>query len=128
MKLRRTIASFCLLGLFVCFGSVAKAASMYGKVIEVVDGDSIVIESFNRPVKIELMGIDAPELKKNYGDVARQHLLDLVFNKKLTVTVEYFGLGETNLIPAGCFWIRWMSLPRWSAMVSLGTTRATPIA
>jgi uncharacterized repeat protein (TIGR01451 family) len=101
MKLRRTIASVCLLGLFVCFGSVAKAASMYGKVIEVVDGDSIVIESFNRPVKIELMGIDAPELKQNYGDVARQHLLDLVFNK--TVTVEYFGLGEDGSIPGKVF-------------------------
>ena len=101
MKLRRTIASFCLLGLFVCFGSASKAASMYGKVIEIVDGDSIVIESFNRPVKIELMGIDAPELKQNYGDVARQHLLDLVFDK--TVTVEYFGLGEDGSIAGKVF-------------------------
>jgi uncharacterized repeat protein (TIGR01451 family) len=101
MKLRRTIASFCLLGLFVCCGSASKAASMYGKVIEIVDGDSIVIESLNRPVKIELIGIDAPELKQNYGDVASQHLLDLVFNK--TVAVEYFGLGENGSIPGKVF-------------------------
>ncbi|HEY6232840.1 MAG TPA: thermonuclease family protein [Pyrinomonadaceae bacterium] len=74
---------------------------MYGKVIEVVDGDSIVIENLNRPVIIELMGIDAPELKQNCGELARQHLIDLIFNK--SVAVEYFSLGENGAIPGKIF-------------------------
>jgi endonuclease YncB( thermonuclease family) len=60
MKLRWLIANLFLLVLFLGFG--APSSSFYGKVIEIVDGDTIGIVSLNRPVKVELMAIDAPEM------------------------------------------------------------------
>src|SRR5690348_4296216 len=37
------------------------------------------------------MGIDAPEMNQAFGDVAKQHLADLVFEK--SVVVEYAGIA-----------------------------------
>lgn len=101
MKLRRLIASFFLLGLFLCFGAPTRAASFYGKVIEIVDGDTIRIMSLNRPVKVKLVAIDAPEMNQSCGDLAKQHLLDLIFDKM--VAVEYFGLSENGSIDGKVF-------------------------
>jgi uncharacterized repeat protein (TIGR01451 family) len=101
MKLRRLIASVFLLGLFLCFGDPTRAASIYGKVIEIVDGDTIRIISLNRPVKVKLAAIDAPEMNQSCGDVAKQHLLDLIFDKM--VAVEYFGLSEGGSIDGKVF-------------------------
>ena len=39
----------------------ANGASLTGKVIEVNDGDELTIFNLNRPVRIRLIGIDAPE-------------------------------------------------------------------
>jgi endonuclease YncB( thermonuclease family) len=57
------------------------AATLFGKVIEVPDGDVITIMNMNRPARIRLMGVDAPEKNQPFGDVARQHLSDLVLGK-----------------------------------------------
>jgi hypothetical protein len=46
----------------------------------------------NRPVRIRLIGMDAPEQNQAFGDVARQHLSDLVYGK--VVSVEYSGIGQ----------------------------------
>jgi len=70
----------------------ANAASLVGKVIDVNDGDEITIFNLNRPVRIRLIGIDAPEKDQVFGPNARQHLADLVLEK--VVVVEYSGIGE----------------------------------
>jgi len=70
----------------------ANAASLNGKVIEVNDGDEITIFNLNRPVRIKLVGIDAPEKDQEFGPNAKQHLRDLVLDK--VVTVEYSGIGN----------------------------------
>ena len=70
----------------------ANAASLTGKVIEVNDGDEITIFNMNRPVRIRLIGMDAPEKNQAFGDVAKQHLTDLVYGK--VVFVEYSGIGQ----------------------------------
>ena len=70
----------------------ARANSFVGKVIEINDGDEITIFNMNRPVRIRLIGMDAPERNQPFGDIARQHLSDLVYNKQ--VLVEYSGIGE----------------------------------
>lgn len=101
MKLRRLIASVFLLGLFVCFGAPSKAASLYGKVIEIVDGDRIRLVSLNRLTSVKLMAIDAPEMSQFCGDVAKQHLQDLIFDKM--VVVESFGLSEDGSIVGKVF-------------------------
>jgi endonuclease YncB( thermonuclease family) len=74
-----------------------KAASLTGKVIEVNDGDELTVFNLNRPVRIKLIGMDAPEMDQAFGAIAKQHLADLVFDK--VVVVEYLGLGHrTSLI------------------------------
>jgi micrococcal nuclease len=80
---------------FLCTPAV-KAAALVGKVIEVNSGDVITIFNLNRPVRVRLLGVDAPELDQAFGDVARKHLADLVFDK--SVLVEYAGIaGDHSL-------------------------------
>src|SRR5262249_15168648 len=55
------------------------------------DGDVITVFNLNRPVRIKLLAIDAPEAGQPFGDVARKHLSDLVYDKN--VVVEYSGIA-----------------------------------
>jgi micrococcal nuclease len=73
-----------------------QAASLFGKVVEVNDGDVITVFSLNRPVRVRLLGVDAPEPGQPFADVAKQHLKDLVLDK--LVTVEYSGLSANGSI------------------------------
>jgi len=72
------------------------AASLYGKVVAVDEGDSFTIFNLNRAVKVKVIGIDAPEKVQSYGEIARQHLADLILDK--FVLIEYSGLGDRNYI------------------------------
>ena len=72
------------------------AASLTGKVIEVNDGDELTIFNLNRPVRIKLIGMDAPEKDQAFGGIAKQHLADLVFDK--VVVVEYLGIGQHTVL------------------------------
>jgi endonuclease YncB( thermonuclease family) len=76
--------------------SFAQAASLYGTVAEIHDGDTVTIICLKRPLKVKLMAIEAPEKNQAYADVAKQHLADLILNK--FVSVEYSGLGPNGLI------------------------------
>ena len=68
-----------------------KASSLFGRVIEVNSGDVITVFNLNRPVRVKLLGIDAPEMDQAFGDVAKKHLSDLVYDKP--VLVEYSGIS-----------------------------------
>lgn len=58
-----------------------------GKVVEVIDGDSITVEDEQkRQHIIRLAGIDAPEIKQDHGKKARKFLADQVLDKTVTVT------------------------------------------
>jgi endonuclease YncB( thermonuclease family) len=72
----------------------SSAASLFGKVIEVNSGDVITIFNLNRPVRVKLLGVDAPEMDQTFGDVAKKHLSDLVFDK--SVLVEYSGISADS--------------------------------
>src|SRR2546423_4439162 len=74
----------------------ARAASLFGKVIEVQSGDVITIFNLNRPVRVKLLCVDAPELDQAFGDVARKHLSDLVYDK--SVLVEYSGISADGSV------------------------------
>jgi len=82
--------------------SAASAASLYGTVTEVNDGHTITILCLKRPLKVGLMAIDAPDKDQAFGDVARQHLSDLIIGK--FVSVEYTGLGQNALIIGRVTW------------------------
>ena len=90
IRLRWSSLFVFAVSLFIC--QEAGAASLTGKVIEVNDGDEITVFNLNRPVRIKLLAIDAPEKDQVFGAAAKQHLFDLVYDK--FVTVEYTGIGE----------------------------------
>ena len=83
---------FC--ALLTALGVTSNAATLYGKVIEVNSGDVITIFNLNRPVRVKLLGVDAPELNQAFGEVAKKHLSDLVFDK--AVLVNYGGIGADS--------------------------------
>ena len=96
MRIQLSWSSLVVLAICV-LACRANAASLTGKVIEVNDGDEITIFNLNRPVRIRLIGMDAPEKNQAFGDVAKQHLVDLVYGK--VVFVEYSGIGQhTSLV------------------------------
>jgi endonuclease YncB( thermonuclease family) len=66
--------------------SVSTLPLIEGKVINVHDGDTVtVLDSNNKKIHIRLQGIDAPELKQEYGSDSQQNLSRLVFGKQVTI-------------------------------------------
>ena len=51
------------------------------QVIEVLDGDTIVIKYNGKKLKVELSGIDAPEICPNFGKKSKKVLTRLLVNK-----------------------------------------------
>ena len=94
-ELLRRFVPFVLSCAFLCTSVAAvNASSLYGKVIEVNSGDVITIFNLNRPVRIRLLGVDAPEMDQAFGQVAKKHLADLIYDK--AVLVEYAGIAADS--------------------------------
>ena len=74
----------------------ANAMVLRGVVSEVRDGKTVIITSNKQKVTVILKGVDAPELKQEFGDVAQRHLANLILNK--TVEVEFTELRGGSLI------------------------------
>ena len=87
---------YFVLSLFLVtvFATSVEASTLFGRVIEVNDGDVITVSNLNRPVRIKLLGVDAPEAGQVFGDVAKKHLSDLVYDK--SVLVEYSGIAADS--------------------------------
>ena len=82
--------SIWLVSFFLClllsFVSVSAAAQLTGKVIGVLDGDTIeVLDSSKHPHRIRLTGIDAPEKAQAFGQRSKEYLSGLVFGKQVEV-------------------------------------------
>ena len=71
----RALAALCLWLALCC----AHAAELYGRVVAVPDGDSIiVIDEQRRQHRVRLAGIDAPENGQRFSNRSRDHLSALV--------------------------------------------------
>lgn len=81
--------------LLVSFVS-ANAVVLRGVVIEVPDGQSVVVFSGGRKFTVVLKGVDAPELAQDFGDASRQHLAYLVLDK--TVEIDFSQLHGDHVI------------------------------
>ena len=82
MSPRRTVA--------VCLALVAacvSAAPIAGRVISVIDGDSVTVLLAGRQVKVRLADIDAPEKCQDSGKRARTVLTGLVLNREVQLDV-----------------------------------------
>ncbi|EFA7798913.1 thermonuclease family protein, partial [Escherichia coli] len=64
------------------------SADIHGRVVRVLDGDTIEVMLSQHPVRVRLVNIDAPEKKQDYGRWSEKIMKSLVAGK--TVTVTYF--------------------------------------
>lgn len=80
----RPIIGFFIIGLLLsCETCIAQIA---GKVVGVADGDTFTfLTADNRQIKIRLHGIDCPEKKQDYGQVAKKFTSDHIIGKKIEV-------------------------------------------
>ncbi len=77
----------------LCSLSAAQAAeTITGKVVRIVDGDTLMLLVDREQIKVRLSDIDAPEKAQPFGTKARQELARLVFGK--TVCVETAGKNK----------------------------------
>jgi len=84
------------LALIVAFGT-ASANVLTGHVVGVTDGDTItVLDASKTQHKIRVAGIDAPEKKQAFGQVSKENLSRLVFNKE--VDIEWTKLDRYKRI------------------------------
>lgn len=81
MKPRNLLCAFVFLLPGVVFASEIK-----GKVIRVLDGDTIEVLQDSTPVRIRLLNIDAPEKKQPYGRWSGEQLKSLIASQPVTVT------------------------------------------
>ena len=75
-----------VLALFLAFAHAASAETITGLVVGIADGDTItVLDRTKTRHKVRLAGIDAPEKSQPFGQAAKKHLSDLVFNKDVVL-------------------------------------------
>ena len=64
------------------------SARFTGRVVSVLDGDSLIVLRDGRQVEVRLYGVDAPEGGQAFGSVAKRFLSNLVFSKTVVVDVR----------------------------------------
>ena len=69
--------------------AIAVADDLQGKVVTVIDGNTLQILCQNDETHtVRLLGIDSPELSQEYGEESRKHLERIVLGRKVTVTFK----------------------------------------
>lgn len=82
MNTRYLIIALLLFGL----NAQAQVANLTGKVVAVADGDTFtLLVNGNRQQKIRLHGVDCPEKRQDFGQVAKDFTSKQVFGKTITV-------------------------------------------
>ena len=80
----------------------AGPASLRGRVVGVTDGDTLTVLVDERPLKVRLAQIDAPESGQPWGRRAKRALSDLTFAQDARVDVgRWTATGELS---ATCTW------------------------
>jgi len=68
-----------------------------GRVVRIVDGDTIVVEGQGVRQKVRLSGIDTPERDQPWGDSSTREMRRLVAGKDVTVPlVQDRSMGPTD--------------------------------
>jgi micrococcal nuclease len=89
-----------------CTALCRTAEVFQARVIAIQDGDTITVLRDDKPVKIRLHGIDAPEKKQAFGSRSKQLMGDLVHGQKVTIEARdkdrYGRLIAIVILPDGC--------------------------
>jgi len=96
-----TIKSILPAFLILVFCSNGWTSDFKGKVVSVLDGDTIEVLHNSRAERIRLNGIDCPEKGQAYGRRAKQAASELVFGKE--VTLQTFGKDKYGRTLADVF-------------------------
>lgn len=81
------VARLIICGLLF-FATMLHAETITGKCVGVSDGDTAtILVDGNRQAKIRFWGIDAPESRQDFGQVAKKKLSDLIFGKVVSVDI-----------------------------------------
>ena len=96
----RPIVLLIFLGML--FVPNAYAASFTGKLVKVLDGDTVEVMHDGKAERIRLAQIDCPEKNQPFGQAAKKYVLDIAAQKIVTVqvdTVDRYGrtVGEVFL-------------------------------
>lgn len=96
-----------LLALFLLCCGAARAEQFAGRVIVVIDGDTVLLLRHGHPLKVRLAGIDAPEKSQDYGMASRDALAQMVLHRQTEVetraidkygrTVALLKIGKLNV-------------------------------
>ncbi|MBU6376694.1 MAG: thermonuclease family protein [Bdellovibrionales bacterium] len=72
--------------------SSSSYSSLKGRVVRVVDGDTVLVlldeVQKRKPLRVRLLGIDAPEKSQAFGEVCRKSLADVVAGRDVRVQVR----------------------------------------
>ena len=71
-----------VVGIFLMYG---QAFAWQGKVVRVLDGDSILVKRAGRIYEIRLYGIDAPEYRQPFGKQAGRITRDMIKGKIVSI-------------------------------------------
>ena len=89
--------------------SITYSETIAGKVIKVVDGDTItILTPGNKQIIIRLSAVDTPEGGQAYGKKAKQFTSKMVYKKNVQVekeTIDRYGrtVGFVYPVPLGAF-------------------------
>ena len=91
-----------LLAFLWLFVPQAHATSFTGKLVKVLDGDTVEVMHDGKAERIRLAQIDCPEKNQPFGQAAKKYVLDIAAHKVVTVevdTVDRYGrtVGEVFL-------------------------------
>lgn len=98
---------------------VFASESFVGSVKKIIDGDSLLIVSDNKTIEVRLYGIDCPEYKQPFSNVAKKMVQKKVNDREVLVQPEYYDKYErmvaivhygdetlnSELVRAGLAWV-----------------------
>lgn len=84
-RLRAAAALWALLVGVAGGCKLQRVAPPGGRVIRILDGDTIEVLVDRRPVRVRLYGVDCPERGQAFGTAARRFTSELCFGKEVTL-------------------------------------------
>ncbi len=94
--MQKLIGTMTLMLFFICLA--ATAYGWEGRVVKVIDGDSLRVKKGKKTVELRLYGIDCPEWGQDYGNRSKRFAKTLLNNK--TVTVEAMDIDRYDRVVA----------------------------
>lgn len=79
------ISRFLICAALICLSAPTNATEFSGKVIAVIDGDTLLVMRGSHPVKVRLAEVDAPEKTQPFGMASQKSLAEMVKGKQIKV-------------------------------------------